>query len=170
MLWKCKTRAALNGVVCQARQRESVRESERESESICSFSVHILESTKHWVGRSPNNCAIIEVGSISLLSLSLSLFLPVQPTPLSFINLTCKVQARWPVRPTGLHLAQPVFDWTSASLGDPWTIQAKPRRSVEFELSFRSRRVAQLFCYSPRLCLLCWKSPICFSLMWGFLY
>lgn len=87
---------------------------------------------------------------------------------LSFINLTCKVQPRWPV-------TEPVCIWPSLSSTGPqhpWRsladARSKPSWSVEFELSFRSRRVRN-FCYS-RLCLLCWNFPICFSLMWGFLY
>lgn len=42
---------------------------------------------------------------------------------------------------TGLHLAQPVFDWTSASLGDPWPMLDQSQVD-QLSLNFHFGRVA----------------------------
>lgn len=42
---------------------------------------------------------------------------------------------------TGLHLAQPVFDWTSASLGDPWPL-LEQSQDDQLSLNFHFGRVA----------------------------
>lgn len=128
------TRSSLRGSFPTERERErteiEARQCEKESSiGICSFSVPFLEDTKkwrslRWVGRSPNNCAIIEVGT--WLSPGASTFVshaklcsyPFGRVCLSFINLTCKVQPRWPV-------TQPVCIWPSLSSTGPqhpWAI------------------------------------------------
>lgn len=62
------TRSSLRGSFPRERERVKRDRGKQSSIGICSFAVLFLEDTKkwrclRWVGRSPNNCAIIEVGT-----------------------------------------------------------------------------------------------------------